>query len=158
MPSIAPRAGQWPSLFVFALLVAAVAVTGSTFRAGEWYAALEKPWFNPPRWIFAPVWTALYVAIAVAGWRVWLASRTVNTALRVWLAQLALNALWSWLFFGLQRPDLALIDIVPLLGLSVAFIFLARRHSSLASWLFVPYACWVAFATMLNASIWWLNR
>lgn len=123
---------------------------------GEWYAGLAKPFFNPPDWMFGPVWSVLYVLVAVAGWRMW-RHDPWGAALRVWICQLILNFLWSPIFFGLQQPGLALMVIVALLVAILGFIPIARKTDRLAAWLFAPYAVWVAFATLLNASIWWLN-
>ncbi|PWK65270.1 TspO/MBR family protein [Aminobacter sp. AP02] len=123
---------------------------------GEWYAGLAKPFFNPPNWIFGPVWSVLYILVAVAGWRVWLADAG-GVAMRVWIGQLVLNFLWSPTFFGLQQTGLALLVIVALLVAILGFMATARKVDGVAAWLFAPYAAWVAFATLLNASIWWLN-
>jgi translocator protein len=146
-----------PSLIVFASLVAVTASVSAQFEPGAWYDQLTKPAWNPPNWLFAPVWTALYLAIAVAGWLTWRPTQRVEPALLVWMLQLIANGLWSWLFFGLHEPGIAFVDIVVLLGLIVGFIVLARRHSVAASWLFAPYAVWVAFAATLNAAIWGAN-
>jgi tryptophan-rich sensory protein len=145
------------SLLVFAALVAGAAVSGAQFQPGDWYAVLAKPSWTPPSWLFGPVWTLLYIGIAVAGWLVWRKTGRVDAALTVWFAQMVLNAAWSWLFFGLHRPDLALVDIVAMIVLIVAFIVLARGSSAVASWLFVPYLLWVSYATALNAAIWRMN-
>ena len=145
------------SLTVFVVLVAVAATFGAQFSPTAWYESLAKPAWTPPNAVFGPVWTVLYVGIAVAGWRVWRRKGRFVLALWLWLAQLVLNAWWSLLFFGLHRPDMALIDIVVLLATIVAFVFVARRHSALASWLFVPYAVWVSFATALNYAIVSLN-
>lgn len=123
---------------------------------GEWYAGLAKPFFNPPDWIFGPVWSVLYVLVAVAGWRMW-RHDPWGAGMRLWICQLILNFLWSPIFFGLQQPGLALMVIVALLVAILGFIPIARKTDRLAAWLFAPYAVWVAFATLLNASIWWLN-
>lgn len=121
-----------------------------------WYAALRKPPFNPPNGVFAPVWSVLYVLIAIAGWRTFL--RAGNTGAKaLWGAQLALNFLWSPVFFGLHRPDLALAIIVLLLMAISAFIGERWRNDAVAAWLFVPYVFWVAFATLLNGAIVILN-
>jgi benzodiazapine receptor len=146
------------SLLVFLAIVAASALVGSQFGSGSWYTALQKPDWTPPNELFAPVWTALYFAIAVAGWLVWRSkSIAVTRPILLWLLQLILNGLWSWLFFGLHRPDLALIDIVALLVTISCFIASAYRSSSIAAWLFVPYGLWVCFAAALNFAIWRLN-
>lgn len=147
------------SLLIFLVLMAGAGFFGSRFAPGDWYAGLTKPAWNPPNWIFGPVWTALYVAIAVAGWRVWLSTGpTRRLALGLWLAQWLLNALWSWLFFGLHRPGASLLEIVLLFLIIVLFAVMAYPLSRAASLLFVPYALWVGFATSLNAAIWHLNR
>lgn len=145
------------ALAVFVSVVAASALFGAQFEQGAWYQSLAKPTWNPPGAVFGPVWTALYICIAVAGWLVWRRVGRIDAVLVVWIVQLVLNAAWSWLFFGLHRPDLALIDIVLLLATILVFVALARRHSAVASWLFVPYALWVAFATALNFTIWRMN-
>ncbi len=146
------------SFLAFLALVALAGFFGAQFHPGPWFEALAKPSWNPPNWLFGPVWTVLYLAIAIAGWLVWKRSNGQATpALYFWFAQLGLNALWSWLFFGLHRPPLALVDILALLASIIAFAILARPISPAAALLFVPYALWVAFATALNATIWRLN-
>jgi tryptophan-rich sensory protein len=146
------------AFIVFVALVALAALGGAGFQPGAWYSALSKPEWTPPGWLFAPVWTILYVAIAVAGWLVWRRSGgRLNAALVLWLVQLALNATWSWVFFGLHRTDIALINIAALLACIVAFGVVARPVSPVSAALFVPYALWVAFATALNYSIWQRN-
>jgi len=146
-----------PSLFVFIVLAAAAASFGVNFQPGDWYEHLAKPAWNPPNTIFAPVWSVLYLMIAIAGWRVWRATARCVVPLLIWMAQLLLNAVWSFLFFGIHRMDIALVDIGLLLVSIVAFIVTARRYSKAASWLFVPYALWVSFATALNFTLWRLN-
>lgn len=148
---------SYGSLLIFAVMVAAAASTGALFEPGEWYEQLNRPSWTPPDWLFPVAWTALYAGIALAGWLVWRRTARIGAALCIWGAQLVFNALWSWLFFGLHRPGLALIDIVAMLTLILTFIVLARRHSVLASWLFAPYAAWVTFAGALNFAIWRLN-
>lgn len=155
---------RWISLAVFAAIMAVVATTGGSFRPGSWYMALAKPSWTPPPWLFGPVWTVLYVLIAVAGWRVWQASphpglegrRTV--ALALWGVQAALNMAWSWLMFGLNRIDLAAADIVALWLAIAGFIAAAAPVSRAAAWLFAPYLAWVSFAAALNFAVLWLNR
>jgi translocator protein len=150
------RYPQFLSLLVFFVLVAAAALTGAQFEPGTWYESLAKPPWTPPSWIFGPVWTVLYVAIAVAGWVAWReAGGRVSLAVVLWIFQLLFNASWSWLFFGLQAPVLALINIVVLLAAIIAFIVTAG--SRLAVGLFLPYALWVAFAGLLNLEIVRLN-
>ena len=123
---------------------------------GEWYAGLAKPAFNPPNWVFAPVWTALYVLIAVAGWRIFERDRS-SLPMKFWWGQLALNFLWSPVFFVAHQIKLALMVILLLLAAILAFFALAWRQDRAAAWLFAPYALWVMFASVLNAAIWLLN-
>jgi len=146
------------ALCVFALVVAAAALFGAQFTPGPWYEALRKPPLTPPNWVFAPVWSVLYLAIAVAGWLIWRSRRHRATALALWGVQLALNAAWSFLFFGLQRQGLALLEIGVLLMFIVATAVVFFRVRPLAGALFAPYAAWVAFASYLNAGLWYLNR
>ena len=146
------------ALAVFLALVALAALFGASFEPGVWYAGLRKPPLDPPDWIFPPVWSALYHAMAVAGCLVWRAWPATRTPLVLWGAQLGLNALWSLLFFGLERPGLALVEIAALLALVVATTAAFLRVRVLAGALLVPYAAWVAFAAYLNAGLWALNR
>ncbi|HEY5808504.1 MAG TPA: TspO/MBR family protein [Povalibacter sp.] len=157
MATTVVRRSHFPSLLVFVALVALGASAGALFEPGAWYQQLIKASWNPPDWIFAPVWIVLYVGIAAAGWLVWRRTSRMVLALQFWFAQLLLNWMWSFLFFGLHRPDLALVDIGLLLITIFAFIFTAHRRSVAASLLFVPYALWVGFATSLNFEIWRLN-
>ena len=158
MATTAIRRAGFPSLLLFGGLVALTASAGLLYEPGVWYQHLAKPYWNPPSWVFGPVWGALYVGIAVAAWLVWRRSMRMVTSLHFWLAQLVFNWMWSYFFFGLQRPDLALIDIILLFIAFVGFIVTARRRSIGASLLFVPYAGWVAFATALNFTIWQMNN
>lgn len=143
------------ALFILLVLGGGTAI-GLHTLPGEWYAGLNKPAFNPPNWIFGPVWSVLYVMIAVAGWRLWENHRN-SGALAVWWIALSFNFLWSPVFFGAQMPGVALLVIVFLLALILTFIAIVRPLDKVAAWLFVPYAAWVSFATMLNFAIWWLN-
>lgn len=125
-----------------------------------WYAALAKPSFNPPNAIFGPVWGLLYASMAYAAWRILRhapAGPARRTALTLFFAQLALNAAWSWGFFGAHQPSLGLIDIVPQWLLIVATIARFWRLDRRAGAVLVPLALWVAFAAVLNAAIWRLN-
>jgi translocator protein len=121
-----------------------------------WYMTLAKPSFNPPNWIFAPVWTTLYVLMAIAAWLVWRRGNA-RTPFVLFALQLVLNSAWSLLFFGLHRVDLALIDIVLLLAAIVAMALSFRPRSAVAALLLVPYLAWVSFATVLNFTIWQIN-
>jgi benzodiazapine receptor len=129
---------------------------GLTNMPGPWYEGLQKPWFNPPNWVFGPAWTLLYILIAVAGWRIW-GIGPARTARLLWIVQLVLNFAWTPVFFGLRQPGVALVVVLALLAANIAFIVAAWRHDRMAALLFVPYVAWVAFATLLNAVIVVLN-
>lgn len=141
------------------LLCFAAAALGSQFSPGDWYASLRKPPWNPPDWLFGPVWTALYTMMAVAAWLVWRQGgwNKQRKPLLLFLAQLVLNAAWTPLFFGLRRPDVAFAAIA-LLWLAIAATLLAFRPvSRAAAWLLAPYLAWVSFAAALNFTLWRLN-
>jgi translocator protein len=148
-----PRAAL--ALFL-ALVLGGGLVIGYLTAPGAWYSALAKPAFNPPAWVFGPVWTLLYVLIAVAGWRLWRRAPD-SWAMRLWWAQLALNFLWSPVFFAAHRVDLALDVIALLFAAIVGVIATAWKHDRVVAALFLPYAAWVAFASALNVSIFALN-
>ena len=144
-------------LACFAVAAAAGAVTADS--VATWYPTLNKPAFTPPDWVFAPAWTVLYAAMAVAGWRVW---RKVGfaggrNALTLFAIQLLLNGAWSFLFFGAQAIGIALVDIVVLLLVIAATTAAFWRIDRIAGLLFVPYLLWVGYATALNAGIWLAN-
>ena len=124
-----------------------------------WYATLNKPSFNPPNWIFGPVWTALYILMGVAAWRVWRAADrdTARGPLAVFALQLAVNLGWSVAFFGLRNPGLAVVVILALDLLVLVTALMFRRIDRLAAWLLVPYLAWISFATLLNVTIWRIN-
>ena len=130
------------------------------FGPGAWYDNLAKPDWNPPSWVFGPVWTLLYVLMAVAAWRVWRkpASQPVDDALFFYGMQLALNAIWTPMFFGLQNPLIALLDIVLLLIAAAVTAVMFWRIDRTAGALFLPYVAWLGFAAALNWAIWHLNR
>lgn len=141
-------------LFIVGVLVCGL-VIGYTTAPDGWYAGLNKPFFNPPAWVFAPAWTLLYIMIALAGWQVW---RTGSALLqRIWWAALVMNFLWSPVFFGMKMIGAALIVILLLDALVIAFLVKTRNRDTVAFWLFVPYAFWLAYATSLNAAIFYLN-
>ena len=127
-----------------------------------WYPTIIKPSFNPPNWIFMPMWTFLYILMAVAAGLVWdkikEQNEEVKKALGFFLIQLTLNAIWSYLFFGLKNPMLALIEIALLLLMIYETYLKFIKINKIAGYLLIPYMAWVAFAAILNASIWWLNR
>lgn len=143
-------------LFFLILTVGVGLLIGFLNRPGEWYANLAKPWFTPPNWIFAPVWMLLYIMIAVAGWRTF-AHDPLGPAMIVWTIALVLNFAWSPIFFGLNQPVAALAVIITLLGMILTFILLMWPQDAVAAMLFVPYAAWTLFATLLNAAICRLN-
>ena len=125
-----------------------------------WYAGLTKPSFNPPNWIFGPVWTTLYALMAFAAWRILRlsqASSARRAALGLFFIQLALNAAWSWMFFGAHNPLLGVINIVPQFLVILATVVAFYRLDKIAGWCLVPLAAWVAFASVLNVAIWRLN-
>jgi translocator protein len=125
-----------------------------------WYAGLVKPSFNPPNWIFGPVWSVLYLMMAYAFWRILRTDpRTPGrgAAIGLFLAQLALNAFWSVAFFGTHNPLLGLVVVIALEAAVLATIVWFRRLDPTAGWILAPYACWVAFAAVLNAAILLLN-
>jgi translocator protein len=132
---------------------------GAVFMPGEWYAALKKPSWNPPAWIFGPVWTALYAMMAVAAWLVWKRGGWAKQRgpLMLFLVQLALNAAWTPLFFGLHWTGVACAEIVLLWLAIAATLATFRPVSRAAAWLLAPYLLWVGFATMLNFALWRLN-
>ncbi|AYN05449.1 TspO/MBR family protein [Flavobacterium sp. 140616W15] len=127
-----------------------------------WYPTLIKPSFNPPNWVFAPAWSLLYLLMGVAAGLVWdrieYEKEAVKNALVFFAIQLALNALWSYLFFGLMNPLLALIEIFVLWLMIYETLLKFIKINKVAGYLLVPYLLWVSFATILNASIWWLNK
>jgi tryptophan-rich sensory protein len=137
----------------------AAAAIGSRFMPGAWYASLVKPAWNPPAVVFAPVWTALYTMMGVAAWLVWRRAGFAGAglALGLFLAQLALNALWSYLFFGAHRPDLAFYEIGVLWLAILGVMLLFWRVDARAGALLVPYLVWVGFASFLNFTLWRLN-
>lgn len=139
-------------VFLIAVLGGGLLI-GSGTRPDAWYAALAKPSFNPPSSVFAPVWSLIYVMIAMAGARTF----ERGAGFPLWLGQMALNFAWTPVFFGLHRPELALVIILVLLALILAFIATRWHADRVSALLFVPYAAWVAFASVLNASIVALN-
>ena len=141
------------------LLCFAAASLGAVFMPGEWFAALRKPAWNPPGWVFGPVWSALYTMMAVAAWLVWKRGgfAAQRQPLALFLAQLVLNAAWTPLFFGLHRPGVAFAEII-LLWLAIAWTIAAFwRVHRVAAWLLAPYLAWVSFAAVLNGTLWRLN-
>lgn len=152
------------SKFIIAVAIAELAgIIGSVFTAPAiegWYAGIVKPAFNPPSWVFGPVWTLLYALMGTAAFLIWkkgLDRSDVRIALGIFAVQLILNTLWSMIFFGLQSPGGAVVAIVVLWLAIVATIVAFAKISRPAAWLLAPYILWVTFAGYLNFTIWMLN-
>lgn len=125
----------------------------------DWYQALNKPSWNPPSWLFGPVWTTLYTLMGIAAWLIWkeFGFADAKKALSFFLVQLVLNGLWSQIFFGMQEPGWAFAEIILLLAAILVTTILFFRKNRAAGWLMVPYIAWVCFATVLNGAIWLMN-
>jgi len=142
------------------LFIGFMASLATQVGIADWYPTLNKPWFNPPNWIFGPVWGVLYVLMGIAAGIVWSKGfyhKWVKTALYHFLFQLLLNGAWSILFFGLKEPFWALLDIIALFVILIFTIKWFKIVSDTAAYLLIPYAVWVLFATILNFEIWRLN-
>jgi tryptophan-rich sensory protein len=143
------------------LLVGGISGVATAQGVRDWYPTLVKPSFNPPAWVFGPVWTVLYLMMGLAAYLVWKrgwGDGMVRTALALFALQLVLNGLWSVLFFGLRSPGAALADILLLWVAIVATLVSFWRLTPTAGLLLLPYLAWVTFAAALNGAIWWLNR
>jgi len=150
-----PRALVWLAAFLIVVIGVGGAIGVST-APGDWYQSLVKPPFNPPNWIFGPVWFTLYVLIAIACWRTFLADAT-GTRMWLWAGQMVLNWLWSPVWFTLHALWPAFAIIAAIFVLILAFIATSWKLDRVSAWLFVPYALWVGFASTLNLSIAILN-
>ncbi len=152
---------QFAGLIIWLLLTFIAAGLGAwaSIEAGSFYQQLERPSWAPPGSVFSPVWTTLFVLMAIAAWQVWRVDGVVGarTALLLYLVQLVFNVLWSWLFFGWQLGGWALVEVILLWGLILATLIAFWRTSRLAGMLLVPYLLWVGFAIALNFSVWQLN-
>lgn len=153
---------HWIMLLLFVAVCLSVGAIGGMLTASSvdtWYPGLNKPSWNPPKTVFAPVWTSLFVMMAVAAWVVWSRrdAKDVRAAMALFGFQLVLNMGWSAIFFGLRQPGFASFEIVLLWLSIVATIFAFARVSRTAAWLLAPYLCWVSFASALNVAIWRLN-
>lgn len=147
---------RYTGLILFLLIsVGGGLLIGSLSMPDQWYVDLAKPSFNPPGWIFGPVWTALYILIGYAGARIW--ARELNLPIQFWFTQMILNFLWSPVFFSFHSTGTALLVIGVLLVTILGFIATTWRSDRVSALLFVPYAAWVGFATLLNFEIWRLN-
>jgi translocator protein len=154
------RGPGWSALVGFLALAAIVSGLGGLVTATSadgWYRTIAKPSFTPPDWVFAPVWTTLYVLMAVAAWLVWRQVGLRHRSIVLYLVQLALNLTWSLIFFGAQAVGVALFEVAflwaAILGTALAFLQINR----VAGLLMLPYLAWVSYALLLNASIWWMN-
>jgi len=145
------------------VITEAAGLIGSIFTTPSitaWYTTVNKPSFNPPNWIFAPVWTTLFALMGIAAWLVYekgWKKKEVKLALKIYSAQLVLNTLWSIIFFGLQNPGAAFLEIIALWVTIVATMVVFWKVSRWAVYLFVPYILWVSFAVFLNWTIWIIN-
>ena len=142
------------------LLVGAISGFFTTEGVNGWYAVANKPWFNPPNWIFAPVWTTLYIMMGIALFLVWKSEvdkSLKQTAIVLFAVQLTLNFFWSLIFFKMQQPGWAFAEIIAMWLMILLTIIWFKKNSSTAAWLLVPYICWVSFASVLNYFIWKLN-
>ena len=143
------------------LAIGALGGAATTTSVRTWYPTLRKPWFNPPSWVFGPVWTALYVLMGIAIYLVWTGARQPRGRRRVvawWTAQLLLNLLWSLVFFGRRAIGPAFGEILVLWLAIAATIRAASEQRPAAGVLLLPYLGWTSFAAVLNGSIWYLNR
>jgi tryptophan-rich sensory protein len=154
---------RWIGLIVFLAICLGAGGLGAIATTPEidsWYQTLAKPSWNPPNWLFGPVWTTLYLMMAISGWLVWKPAGTLAARLPLVLftVQLLLNIAWSWIFFGCHAPGWAFMEIVILWTAIVATIVAFFQRSKWAAALLVPYLMWVSFAMVLNFAIWQLNR
>ena len=154
---------EWIALLIFFAICFTVAASGSVFTASSvktWYPGLLKRAGTPPPWVFGPVWSILYLLMAVAAWLVWRQRIYENVwlALSLFIVQLILNGLWSLAFFGLRRPGAALVEIIVLLAAIALTAMRFAESSRVAFWLMTPYGAWVLYASYLNFGIWRLNK
>ena len=152
-----PKVKKPIQLLIFIGFCLSAGAIGSIFTASAiptWYANLIKPTFSPPNWIFAPVWTTLYILMGISAYLVWIKK---NNALKLFWVHLTVNVAWSYLFFGLRNPFYGLICILVLWGLIVAVIYKFSKIDKRSAYLLYPYLAWVTFATFLNYNIWILN-
>ena len=152
------------TLLAWIIICLAVGFIGSIFTIPSiptWFAGLNKPPFSPPNWIFSPVWTTLFILMGISAWLIWekgISNKEVRSAIMIFAAQLVLNMLWSILFFGLKSPLSAFLEIIVLWLFILATILSFYKISKPAAWLLIPYILWVSFASVLNLSIWLINR
>lgn len=162
-PGAQPGRARWLPLAGWVVLCLAVGGVGGAWTStsvSTWYPTLQKPAWTPPAFVFGPVWTTLYILMGTAAWRIWRRGgfREASVPLSAFLAQLALNLIWSGLFFGLRQPGFAFAEVILLWCAILATLVLFARRDETAAWLLAPYLAWVTFATALNGAIWLLNR
>lgn len=148
-------------LIFFVSMSQLAGIIGSFFTFASiptWYAGLTKPSFSPPSYVFGPAWIILYTLMGVSTWLVWKRTEKISTAIKIFLVHLFFNCTWSIIFFGMKNLGLALIDIVIIWGFIVVLIYKYSKESRLASILLIPYLLWVSFASILNLSIFILNK
>lgn len=157
-----PKIKSWRLLISLILLCEGAGIIGSLFTFSAipvWYAALTKPVFSPPNYLFGPVWTILYALMGISLYLVWISRiKSKGYAIKVFFIQLGLNAVWSIIFFGFKNPGMAFIEIIALWAAIFLTIRAFRKISKLASYILYPYLAWVSFAAFLNFSIWMLNK
>jgi len=157
------KINNWLKLIICIVVSELAGIIGSIFTSSAiptWYATLEKPVLNPPNWVFMPVWTTLFILMGIAAFLIWrkgLNKKGVRIALLIFLIQLALNTLWSIIFFGLHNPGLAFLEIIILWLAILANIISFYKIYRPASYLLIPYILWVSFAAYLNYAIWSLS-
>jgi benzodiazapine receptor len=163
VPAMRSSRSRTPSLWVLGSLILVCLAVGwagslvTTAQTPTWYASLDKPSWTPPNWVFAPIWTTLYVLMGIAGWRVAHAMAPGHAAWPVWWIQLVLNGAWTPLFFGAHQLGIALLVILALVAAVGLFIGVTWSRDRTASLLFLPYLVWIGYASSLNAAILWLN-
>jgi translocator protein len=152
--------GSWLALAGFVVLCLTAGGLGGwavSQPVVDWYPGIAKPSWNPPSWLFAPVWTTLYVMMAVAAWLVWLTGQRVRGALALFFIQLAFNVAWSFIFFAAHSPGWAFVEVLAFVTALALTTYRFFRHSTAAGLLMLPYLAWVSFAAVLNFAIWQLN-
>jgi len=152
---------SWLKLIITLIICLGIGWVGSFFTTpsiATWYQTLNKSFLNPPNWVFAPVWTLLFILMAIAWYLIWINPKQNKKAHLLFVIQLILNLLWSFCFFYLHNPLLALLEIVVLWVFILLTILSFYKISKPAAYLLIPYIAWVSFASILNASLWWLNR
>ncbi len=156
------KRSDWIKLITATLLCVLLGSVGGLVTVAEipaWYASLNKPSFNPPNWIFGPVWSTLYVVMGISVYLIWKqpVSKERNKALQLFILQFVFNFCWSFIFFGLHATGWAFIEMIALWLLILLTIFHFAKYSKTAAWLLVPYISWVSFALLLNGAIWKIN-